>query len=168
MENFPLLPFAHRFLVAFLIASLISMPLLALPVPPTTKTTGTKTTTRKAVSESVDNRPSRQTEHVLVKWRETGNVNLRQTILTNWSDENTAQRVDERTDSSFTLNDGAYVWEWTHANFDGLGRTTMVQKPDNTYLFLDYSVCGCAGGFVTAVFDERNNQKPPQRISSEG
>lgn len=26
-------------------------------------------------------------------------------------------------DSSFTLNDGATVWEWTHANFDGIGRS---------------------------------------------
>ena len=35
----------------------------------------------------------------------------------------------------------------------------MVQKPDNTYIFSDYSVCGCAGGLVTEVYDERNNQK---------
>ena len=35
----------------------------------------------------------------------------------------------------------------------------MVQKPDNTYIFSDYSVCGCAGGLVTDVYDERNNKK---------
>ena len=62
-------------------------------------------------------------------------------------------------DSSFALNDGTWGWDWTHANLDALGRTTMVQKPDNTYIFSDYSVCGCAGGMVTEVFDERNNQK---------
>ena len=61
-------------------------------------------------------------------------------------------------DSSFTLNDGTFGWDWTHANFDALGRTTMVQKPDNTYIFSDYSVCGCAGGLVTDVYDERNNR----------
>jgi YD repeat-containing protein len=50
-------------------------------------------------------------------------------------------------------------WKWTAAEFDGLGRTAAVEKPDNTYIFNDYSVCGCAGGLVTDTYDERNNRK---------
>ena len=62
-------------------------------------------------------------------------------------------------DSSFALNDGTFGWDWTHANLDALGRTTMGQKSDKTYIFSDYSVCGCAGGLVTDVYEERNNKQ---------
>ncbi len=50
-------------------------------------------------------------------------------------------------------------WKWTTAEFDGLGRTAAVEKPDNTYIFSDYSVCGCAGGLIQDNYDERNNRK---------
>ena len=93
-----MLRLAHRFLVAVLITSLIALPMLALPVPPNTKTIITKTAVRKAGAEPPDNRPSNQLEHVLVKWQDSGNPGLRQTILANWSAENAVQRLAERTD----------------------------------------------------------------------
>ena len=34
-----------------------------------------------------------------------------------------------------------------------------MQKPDNTYIFSDYSVCGCAGGLVNTRFDEKDNEQ---------
>ena len=65
-------------------------------------------------------------------------------------------------DSSFDpdpAESGQGDWVFTKASFDGMNRTTSVQKPDNTYLFSDYSVCGCAGGLVNTTYDERDNQK---------
>ena len=50
-------------------------------------------------------------------------------------------------------------WKWTTAEFDGMGRTAALEKSDNTYIFNDYSVCGCAGGLVTNNYDERSNRK---------
>ena len=90
--------FVQPFLVALLISSLISVPMLALPVPPASKIVATKTVSRKSATEPEDNRPARQIAHVLLKFRETGNVNLRQTVLANWSAENAAQRLAEHTD----------------------------------------------------------------------
>ncbi len=65
-------------------------------------------------------------------------------------------------DSSFNpdpAETGQGDWKFTKASFDGMNRTTSVQKPDNTYIFSDYSVCGCAGGLVNTTYDEKDNQK---------
>lgn len=50
-------------------------------------------------------------------------------------------------------------WVWTGQTYDGKGRPLQTTKPDGSITEVSYDGCGCAGGEVTTVTDERGRRR---------
>jgi RHS repeat-associated protein len=55
--------------------------------------------------------------------------------------------------------DDAAGWVWTYQNYDWKGRPTVTTLPDGATREDTYGGCGCAGGEVTTVRDERGRRR---------
>jgi len=55
--------------------------------------------------------------------------------------------------------DDAAGWVWTYQNYDWKGRPTVTTFPDGSTRENSYGGCGCAGGEVTTVRDERGRRR---------
>jgi RHS repeat-associated protein len=58
-----------------------------------------------------------------------------------------------------TVGDDAAGWVWTYQSYDWKGRPLLTTNPDNTTTEATYGGCGCAGGEVTTVRDERGRRR---------
>jgi RHS repeat-associated protein len=56
-------------------------------------------------------------------------------------------------------DDATTGWVWTNQSYDWKGRPTVTTNPDGTTRENTYSGCGCAGGEVVTVRDERGRRR---------
>jgi RHS repeat-associated protein len=63
--------------------------------------------------------------------------------------------------SSWTLtgDDASTEWKWTRQEYDWQSRPTITTNVDGTTTEATYGGCGCAGGVVTTIRDERGRKR---------
>ncbi|MDQ2975644.1 MAG: hypothetical protein M3R69_09575, partial [Acidobacteriota bacterium] len=65
----------------------------------------------------------------------------------------------EITPSGIPTGDDAAGWAWTFQTYDWKGRALLTTNPDGMTREASYGGCGCAGGEVTTVRDERGRRR---------